>query len=168
MHAVYVLSVWLHIMAAITWIGGMLFLMLVAVPWLRRGDRTQAARFLKETGPRLRNIAWICFGTVLVTGTFNLYVRGVRFESFVDPDWRASGFGKAVLYKLGAFVLVVAVSAVHDFVVGPRATSAITRDPRSAEAARWRKLASLLGRTNVVLALALVALAVVIVRGWPW
>ncbi len=168
MHALYVLSVWLHIMAAITWVGGMLFLMLVAVPWLRRGDRSQAARFLQQTGPRLRNIAWICFATVLVTGTFNLYARGVRFASFADPDWRASGFGTAVLYKLGAFVLVVAVSAVHDFVVGPRASRAIMRDPRAPAATRWRRLATLLGRTNVVLALALVALAVVIVRGWPW
>lgn len=168
MHAVYVLSVWLHVMAAITWIGGMLFLMLVAVPWLRRGDRTQAARFLKETGPRLRNIGWICFAIVLVTGTFNLYVRGVRFESFADPDWRASGFGRAVLYKLGAFALVVVLSAVHDFVVGPRATDAVTSDPRSPRAARLRLWAVVLGRTNVVLALTLVALAVVIVRGWPW
>jgi len=42
------------------------------------------------------------------------------------------------------------------------------RDPKSPEAARLRKQASMLGRLNGVLALALLALGVVIVRGWPW
>jgi hypothetical protein len=45
-------------------------------------------------------------------------------------------------------------------------TKAIERDPRSTEAAALRRQASLLGRLNVVLALLLVAIGVVIVRGW--
>jgi hypothetical protein len=62
---------------------------------------------------------------------------------------------------------VLLVSAVHDFSLGPRATVAIAKDPTSAEAERFRRRASVLGRLNALLALALVALGVILVRGWP-
>ncbi len=167
MHALYVLSTLIHILAAMTWIGGMFFLVLVVVPWLRSGGRVQAGAFLRETGIRFRNVGWGCFAVVFVTGTFNLWFRGVRLGDFARSEWLASPFGKAVVLKLGIFLVVLAVSAVHDFVLGPRATLAIANDPRSAEAERYRRRASLLGRANAVLALALVSLAVILVRGWP-
>jgi uncharacterized membrane protein len=167
-HALYYASVVLHILAAITWIGGMFFLMLVAVPWLRGRDRASAAAFFRETGPRFRTVGWVCFAILIVTGSFNLWVRGVRFSSFVDPVWLGSSFGRTIVMKLGVFAVVLVISAVHDFVHGPRATRAIAADPRSAEAERFRKTASRLGRLNAVLALVLVLLAVAIVRGSPF
>lgn len=168
MHALYVLSVWLHIVAATIWLGGMLFLVLVVVPWLRRGGRVDAAALLRETGTRFSRVAWVCFAVVLTTGTFNLWIRGVRLADFGRGEWLGSPFGKTVLVKLGAFSLVLVASAVHDFVLGPRATAAIAADPRSAEAQRGRREASVLGRVNVLLALILVAAGVMLVRGVPW
>ncbi|MBK9030424.1 MAG: DUF4149 domain-containing protein [Myxococcales bacterium] len=167
MFTLYLASVWLHILAAITWIGGSLFLVLVAVPWLRRGDRTLAARFLTETGPRLRAIGWICFAILAVTGSYNLWVRGVDLASFGDPAWRASPLGRAALAKLAVYALVLIASAVHDFSIGPRAVAAIERDPTAPDAVRLRRLAAHMGRANVVAALVLVALGVILVRGWP-
>lgn len=78
MHALYLLSVWVHILAATVWLGGMLFLVLVVVPWLRKGGGTDAAVFLRETGERFRSVGWGCFFVLLITGTFNLWFRGVR------------------------------------------------------------------------------------------
>ncbi|HWV39649.1 MAG TPA: CopD family protein [Vulgatibacter sp.] len=168
MHALYVLSVWLHILAAVTWIGGMFFLVLVVVPWLRKGDRARGAAFLRETGVRFRDVGWTCFAILLVTGTFNLWARGVRLHHLVDPAWLGSPFGSAVAWKFGLFLTVVGVSAWHDFWLGPLAAAAVERDPHGREAERLRKLASKLGRLNVLLALGLVAFAVIIVRGWPF
>lgn len=168
MHAFYLFSVWLHILAATVWIGGMFFLVLVVVPWLRRGDRSMAGAFLRETGQRFRTVGWACFAILVVTGTFNLWVRGVRLSDFFRTEWLSAPFGKALIWKLGLFLVVLAVSAFHDFVIGPRATRAIERDPRSPDALRLRRRASLFGRLNVVLALALVAFGVMLVRGWPW
>lgn len=168
MYGLYLASVWLHILAAATWIGGMLFVVLVVVPWLRRGDRAQAANFLRQTGERFRTVGWVCFAILAVTGTFNLYIRGMHLGDLFRPEWRASGFGHAVALKLFAFAAVLAVSAVHDFYVGPRAVVAGQADPRAPEAERLRRAASWLGRINAVLALILVAAAVFIVRGWPW
>ena len=167
MHALYLVSVWLHILAATAWVGGIFFLIFVVVPWLRQGDRALAASVMRATGARFRNVGWACFAIVLLTGTFNLWMRGVRFENFVQLEWLTSDFGKAVVLKLGVFVLVLLLSAFHDFVLGPMATQAIERDPRSADAEGLRKKASWMGRGTAVLALVLVALAVVIVRGWP-
>ncbi|MFO0677057.1 MAG: DUF4149 domain-containing protein [Polyangiaceae bacterium] len=168
MQILYLISVWLHILAATTWIGGMAFLVLVVVPWLRRGGRAHAGLLLRETGPRFRMIGWICFGVLLATGTFNLWVRGVMLSDFTRPEWRGSPFGSAVLTKISVFLVVLAISAVHDFVIGPRATAAIQADPGAAKTDALRRRASILGRANALLALVLVAIAVILVRGAPW
>lgn len=168
MHFFYVLSVWVHILAAVTWIGGMFFLVLVVVPWLRGGDRAQAATLLRDTGIRFRKVGWVSFAVLAVTGGFNLWFRGVRLGDLVRAEWLAEPFGRALAYKLAAFVLILCISVVHDFVIGPRAATEVARDPSSARAQRLRRLASLLGRLNVLLALIVVGLAVVLVRGWPW
>ena len=169
MHAFYILAVWLHILAAVTWIGGMFFLVLVVVPWLRGGGGgVDAARFLRETGTRFRNVSWVCFAIVVSTGSFALWMRGVRPGSFVDPDWLASSFGRLVLLKLVVFTTVIVVSMVHDLVIGPRATVAIAADPRSDATAALRRRATMLARANVMLALVLVAIGDLLVRGWPW
>jgi uncharacterized membrane protein len=168
-HILYLVSVWLHILAATVWIGGMFFVVLVVVPWLRRGtDRAAGATFLRETGVQFRFVGWICFAILVVTGAFNLYARGVRLQDLVSADWYAAPFGKAFAVKLAAFLLVLAVSAIHDFVVGPRAVVALERDAAGADAQRYRRLASRLGRANALLALVLVAAGVMLVRGWPW
>jgi len=167
MRLLYLASVWLHILAATVWIGGIFFLVLVVVPWLRSGTAEDAGTFLRETGERFRFVGWICFAVLLVTGSFNLWVRGVRMAHLVDPAWWSSSLGSAALLKLLLFAAVVVVSAVHDFSVGPRATLEMQHDIGSPESRRLRRQASLLGRLNGVLALLLVALGVALVRGWP-
>jgi uncharacterized membrane protein len=167
MRTLYLLSVYIHILSAVVWVGGIAFVVLIVVPYLRSGDRAVAARVLSATGRRFRTVGWVCFGLILVTGTFNLWSRGVRLENFVDRAWLATPFAHAVVAKLSVFTLVLAVSAVHDFWLGPRATALLERRGPSDEAARMRRHASLLGRANALLALLLVALGVILVRGWP-
>lgn len=167
MHALYLFSVFLHIVAAIIWVGGIAFLVLVVVPWLRTNGQAIAPSFLRDTGMRFRRIGWHCFATLVVTGAFNLWIRGVTWASFGDPVWLTSPFGYAVLTKLSIFGCIVAVSLIHDFLVGPRATKALASGAPAAEVALLRKRASMLGRLNGILALAIVLAAVVLVRGAP-
>lgn len=167
MRWIYLISVWLHVMAAIVWIGGMLFLAMVVVPWLRTGDRARAGVVLRDTGRRFSRIAWVCFALLFGTGLVNLAVRGVRPADLVDAQWLATPFGLAIGLKLLLFVVVLGLSVFHDFRLGPQATAALARDPRAPEAERLRRIASRMGRVNALLALLLVALGVVVVRGWP-
>jgi putative copper resistance protein D len=168
MFTLYLISVWLHVMTATIWVGGLFFLMLVVVPWLRSGTSAEPSRLLRETAGRFRTVAWACFAILLVTGTFNLWMRGVRPADFASAGWIVSPFGSVVVAKLVVFLALVLLSARHDFVIGPKAASAIQAAPDSPVTARLRREASLHGRINALLALVLVALAVMIVRGRPW
>jgi putative copper resistance protein D len=165
---VYELSVYLHLLAVTVWFGGMAFLVLVIVPELKRKDRNGVAELLRATGERFRTVGWICLFTLLATGTINLWARGVRLGDFLRPEWLGSPFGKAVVLKLCLFAIVVAISAVHDFRIGPRAVRAIRDRPDSLEASQLRRLAARLGRANALLALLMIAVGVVLVRGMPW
>jgi copper resistance protein D len=168
MFTLYLLSVWLHVMAATIWVGGLFFLMLVVVPWLRSGASTDPSRLLRETAGRFRTVAWACFAILLVTGTFNLWMRGVLPANFANADWLGSPFGSVVVAKLLVFLGLVALSARHDFVIGPKAATAMQQAPQSPVTAHLRRQASMHGRVNALLALVLVALAVMMVRGRPW
>lgn len=167
-HRLYVVSVWIHILAVTVWLGGMLFLVLVVVPWLRTRARPEATALLRDTGERFRSVGWICFVVLLITGTFNLWARGVRVSDFGRLEWLQSPFGKTVLVKLVGFSLVLLVSAVHDFYLGPRAVRVIEADPHSRAAQIARRRASMLGRVNVLLAVILIGAGVMLVRGVPW
>ncbi len=165
MRIVYLLSVWLHLLAAMLWVGGMLFLVGVVVPVLRTKDRAAAAVLLRETGGRYRTLAWASFAVLLGTGSLNLGIRGIGWTELGSPAWLGSPMGRLVAIKLSLFTLIVTLAAVHDFFVGPRATAAMMADPHSGRTERLRLLASWMGRVTLLLALAVVFVGVAIVRG---
>lgn len=161
----YLASVWVHLLAATIWVGGMAFLVLVIMPHVRRGDRSSTAALFGALGTRFSRVSWVCFLLLALTGLFNAYHRGVRPADLLRSEFVTSTFGSALLWKIGLFLTVAAISAYHDFVIGPRATEVLTHTPDSPEAPRLRRMASYVGRLNALLALALYAVAVVLVRG---
>lgn len=169
MHALYILSVWLHLLAAMTWIGGMVFLALVLVPACRLpAYQGIATSLVHVTGVRFRVVGWICLGVLLLTGTFNLAYRGLGLSALLSGPAPFGFFGQILRIKLPVVAAIFLISARHDFVIGPRATAVGSTDPASAEARRLRAWASWMGRVNLLLGLAVVALGVMLVRGWPW
>ena len=73
--------VWLHILAAAIWIGGMVFLALVLVPVVRRPEyRDHAWRLVHLTGTRFRWVGWVCLGILAVSGFVNLDFRGIGWR----------------------------------------------------------------------------------------
>lgn len=169
MRALYLTAVWLHLLAAIVWIGGMTFLSLVVVPALRSPElATSRAALLHRTGLRFRSIGWISLGVLLATGVLMLALRGVGWAELANGAFWVSSFGRILAVKLLLVLLVLGLSAVHDFAIGPLASQRLRAEPGSPEATELRRRASLLGRANLLLALAIVALAVMLVRGTPW
>ncbi len=156
----YVVSVYLHILAAATWVGGIIFLVAVVVPSLRRAPNPA---LLREAVFRFRTVGWIAFAVLLATGLYNLHVRGIGWSELTDPAFRATSSGKALLVKLACFAVVIALQAVHDFSIGPRALAAMEQG--SPEAQRLRKQAGWFGRINGLITLVIVFCAVVVVRG---
>lgn len=167
MHWLYVISMWLHILAAATWIGGMVFLVLVLLPVTRRAEyRGAAAGLINWTGVRFRFVGWVCFGLLIVSGTVNLLYRGIGWAELTGSEFWAGGFGRAFGLKMILVAVILAGSAIHDFYMGPKATEAWQSDPTSPRARSLRRQATMFGRVNMLLALAVVILAVIMVRGW--
>jgi uncharacterized membrane protein len=159
--------VWVHVIAAVVWIGGMLFLPLVLVPVLRRQEPKLRAALLDAAGRRFRTVGWIAIGTLLVTGVWNLRNRRLPWDTILSADLFDGVWGRILAWKLAIVCLLLLLSAVHDFRLGPASTEASqTNDRERAE--RLRRAASWIGRANALLALAIVFLAVALVRGLPW
>jgi putative copper export protein len=144
MRGVYLASVTLHILAATAWMGGMVLFASIVMPYFRRQPDSARAAFLEWFGPRFRTMSWLCLAVLVVTGVFNLWARGVRIDDVLRPEWRSTPFGHMVLVKLGLVALAVAVSVAHERM--------------SCARARW------LGRSLLVLGVAIVAAAVMLVR----
>jgi putative copper resistance protein D len=163
--ALYLSSVFLHVVAAMTWVGGMIFFSAVVVPTLRRPETRAAATALVHTfALRFRLIGWIALATLIVTGTINAWFRGVRWTSLLDRSFVESSFGHALVCKLLVVVTVLTMSAVHDFWVGPRALTLAREAPDSPARERFRRTASWMGRSNLLLSLAIVAFAILLAR----
>jgi uncharacterized membrane protein len=131
---------WLHLLAAITWIGGMLFIALVLVPVTRGlADPALRSRLVQAAGRRFRAVGWIALGALVATGLANLWLRPYLVWT---PRFQ---------WKVGLVVLALALGVLHDFVLGPRAGR-----PGADPALRGR--ASWVARVNLLVVLAIVFL----------
>jgi uncharacterized membrane protein len=83
---VYLLSVWLHALAAMTWIGGMVVFVVGVMPYFRQQPSRVKAEFLEWFGPRFRAVSSTCFTTLAISGSFNLWARGSDLRTFFDPN----------------------------------------------------------------------------------
>lgn len=161
----YHLNVTVHLLAALFWLGGMFFLALVGAPVLRElEDRRLRARLFAALGRRFRWAGWWAIGVLVVTGTANLHFKGLlRARVLADPSFWATDYGTALAWKLGGVTAMIVVSALHDFVLGPRASAA--GGPGGGPDEGSRRLASWLARANALLGIGVVVAAVYLARG---
>lgn len=162
----YFLSVFVHVLSAITWIGGMLFIVMVMVPLLRSPDfRPHATRVLHSTGKKFKRIGWVCLWLLLLTGYINAGARWGFSVIMTGAFWATAYPGKVLLHKLSIYVVVLILSYVHDFHIGPKAVAAMREAADAPGTLKLRKAASWMGRLNLLLALAILWQALRLVRG---
>lgn len=141
----YLTCVWLHVIAAMTWIGGMVLFVAAVMPWMRTLPEADRERFLRQFGQRFGRVMWTTFAVMAVTGTANLWLRGVRLGQFLDLDWYATPFGHLIGIKVTLFIAAALLGLAHRRMVSPRQ-------------ARW------LGRLSLIVSLLIVAAAIRLVR----
>ena len=162
----HLLSVWLHILAATVWIGGMAALGLLLVPLLRRERFQDVARPLLYTSAlRFRWIGWGALGILVVTGLVNVRAQGVAWASWLEPNFWGTAWGAALGWKLVLVILTLGISAIHDFHFGPKAIRLMQEAPESPEAERMRWWSSWLGRLTLLLSLGILWFAILLPRG---
>ncbi|MEE9247566.1 MAG: CopD family protein [Dehalococcoidia bacterium] len=159
------LSVYIHVLAAITWIGGMVFLAVVLVP-LSKGIKEPpglGVRVLGIAARRFRIVGWIALLTLVGSGIWILSDNGI------SPSDIATGHGsyfQALRIKVALVAALLTISILHDFMLGPRLARKLEalRGPvtSSPPLMRQRMAIAWLARTNLLLALAVVAFGVIL------
>lgn len=162
--SLYHLNVTLHVLAALLWLGGMFFLAAVGAPVLRKVEPPPLrAQLFQALGTGFRRVGWIAIAVLLVTGTVNLWYRGVLApEVFGSAAFWGTPYGVSLAVKLACVLVMITLSAVHDFVHGPAAGR---HRPGTPEALRHRRQAAWMARINTLVGIVLVFAAVRLARG---
>lgn len=156
----YLTLVILHILAAVSWVGGMIFLSLVLAPLVR--SRKAVPEFMalfRSAALRFRPIVWVAMAILLMTGPMLLSLRGV---ALANP----SSWPGIVTAKLMLVALLLFLTLLHDLVLGPQVSrvSAIPESQRTAGEQMVFKTARWLPRVSLLLALAVVITAAALAR----
>ena len=151
---------WLHIIVAVSWIGGMGFLSIVLVPVLKRegllGWQTALFRAIAQ---RFRSVVWIAMLLLTATG---LILAGGR-----DIDVTEPGRWPAVFHlKMALVLLLFILTILHDLLMGPqvRRVRAIPEHARSSWERTLLRSSAWLPRVALLVALGVVAAAIVLTR----
>ena len=194
----YQAAVFIHLAAAIIWIGGSLFLALVLIPVMRRmasaspasapvasttpaGRRDDAAAataagptpppagLLEAMARRFRIISWVCILLLVASGLYLLPTRyGIGFAEFFSLGGH---FVATLQVKVALVAIVIWLSFIHDFILGPYVNRLAQAMQQGAEShprlPMLRKLVIWTARLNLALTILIVAVAVTMTRGAP-
>ena len=152
--------VWFHMLAAVSWIGGSIFLSVVLVPVLRREPfASQKSVLIRTTAVRFRVVVWGAIATLFLTGPLLLHERGL-------PIMNPTGWPMVLSVKLGLVAILLLFTVTHDLIIGPRvgrilqipAESRTSSDHAMVVWSPW------IARCSLVLTLAVLLAAIVLVR----
>ncbi|HET9744317.1 MAG TPA: hypothetical protein VFP97_01315 [Chitinophagaceae bacterium] len=151
----YYISVWLHIIGAAFWIGGMLFLPLVLLPVIK--DHPDRKKLLLAMALKFRFYGYIVLTLMLVTGLLNVYYRGVSFSWIFFFESR---YGSLVSLKILLFITMIILSIFHDLLFARKAVEEqLIDDPVLKLIARWT------GRVLLLISIVLAYIGVILSRG---
>lgn len=157
---------WVHLLSAIAWIGGMLFILLVLLPVMRRAmPPAERTVLFARVAERYGVLSWIALSILVVTGVFNGEHRGVAWMHLLDGE-----YGRTLALKLLLVAVVIPITLVHAFYFGRRITRLAEQakdvgdDPAlAAQRRRLQRISGTLSAANLLLNLAIVLLAAALV-----
>jgi uncharacterized membrane protein len=164
----YQICVWIHILMAMTWVGGLIYTAAVVVPLAIRREPEERQRILRTFGRRFRWIGWGAVAVAILTGLGNLTLRytpikiSQLFNGQAFEPGRVDEFTAIWLpWKLALVGLMVLLMAFHD-ITSMRAARKYKGDRESAPGNRAGSAAAALA---TLVALAVVYVSVRLVRG---
>ena len=104
-----------HLIANSAWVGGLFYISLVLVPALTRLNARQRARVLALGLPQFGALAIVAATLLASTGSLSTTVRLTSIQQFIT-----TAYGWTLLVKIQLFLLMVAISAYHAFVLRPQ------------------------------------------------
>ena len=155
---------WIHVIAAVTWVGGNLILAMVIVPHFRQSlPPIQRIKLLMQIGKRFEPVVWVCIGVLFFTGIVNIFFS----VDITSPSPISDAFMRTLLIKIGLFFVLIILTVLHSMIFAPRLAAAIEDlDPTLEELppeikplrSQMSIVSSLMGVVSLLILLAAVAL----------
>ncbi|MCG9131741.1 CopD family protein [Candidatus Poribacteria bacterium] len=155
---------WIHVIAAVTWVGGNLILAMVIVPHFRQNlPPIQRIQLLMQIGKRFEPVVWGCIGVLFFTGIINIFFAVDLTSSTALSD----AFMRTLIIKILLFFLLTILTVLHSMIFAPRLAAAVEElDPALEELpaeikplrTRMSVVSSLIGVVSLLILLAAVAL----------
>ena len=149
---------WIHLIGTVTWIGGMIFYVLILMPSMKAIEPSQAGKLVGALTKRYAIFVWGAIILLIVTGILISLNRNVRL--FQNTRGILLGIKHIVI------ACMIIVGAVISKGIGPRLAAPPKLPPDSAappsgpppQIIKLRKLAGRLGSLNLLLGIAVLAL----------
>jgi putative copper resistance protein D len=145
----YFINVWVHILAAAVWTGGLIYTAAVVVPFALSHQDEERQRILRGLGRRFRWIAWGSIVVSVLTGIGNLVLRltPIRLSQIFngdvfDPEKVERLIAIWLPWKLMLVIVMIGLMAFHD-ITSIRAAKRYEGSPDSAPGSRAAALATL-------------------------
>lgn len=158
----WILVLWIHLIAAMVWIGGMVFLTFIAAPSLKRlaSPEVQAVLY-RDIGRRFKLVGWVCIFILLLTGPINIYHHVTSHHMIDDGE---DSFHSSFVLKLGLVLIMILLSLIHDFVLGPLLGEKIRE---GLQPSKFLKLVvPWMARLNLILGLIVIYLGLTLAQMW--
>ena len=164
----YFISVWLHILAAAVWTGGLIYTAAVVVPFALSHQGEERQRILRGLAGRFRWIAWGSIVVSIVTGIGNLVFRLTPIKlsqifsgEVFDPAKVESLIAIWLPWKLLLVIVMIGLMAFHDITT----IRAAKRYEGSPDAAPGNRMGSRAAALATLVAILVLYVSVRLVRG---
>ena len=152
---------WLHLLAAFTWVGGLIFVNVVLTPAVEpKGIPPQFVRLMGME--RFRPFAWGSIIVVVLTGLYNTFKSVPTLATLTG-----SQYGLTLLAKIAAVAVMIGITFMNSIVMRRRITQAPAgpggTPPPEMQAMGGRLV--ILSRANLALALLVLLLAAMLRYG---
>ena len=142
---------WVHLVGAVVWIGGLAYQTHVLLPAARRGD----PRPFAEAARRARPVTWAAIALVVLSGFYNVTQLG-PLERVMQ-----SGAGLLLAAKFALVIVAVALAAQRDFAQVPIRDAALRQ---GGDAAAPLRAVGRIDRVVLLLALVVIYLGLAVSR----
>ncbi|MCH8815896.1 MAG: DUF4149 domain-containing protein [Chloroflexi bacterium] len=154
---------WIHVLAVTVWVGPQFMMFVAAIPAVRTiEDRRVRAKVMRTIVTRFGWLAWAAMAVIILTGISNIFqVQDIDPNVDIgstDIRWFHWFSGKMLLVGV-----MMALTAVHTFVIGPRQLALNEKtDVDEAEAARLRRMSMIISGSALLLSIVVILFAMIL------
>lgn len=164
----YNINVWIHVLMAAVWVGGLVYTAAVAVPFAVKHEPQERQRILRGLARRFRFIGWGSILILIITGLGNLLLRysPVTVGELLSGEAFDAQKGDTLVatwlpMKLLLVGVMIALMAFHDIT----SIRSARRYEGSRDKAPGNRAGSMAAALATLIALAVLYVSVRLVRG---